>query len=233
MVSGLKMTLIVHIPYNEGVVIVADNQNTYGDYTIEESEPIDKSLVKPEKNFVLVCAGKTLLFQNMYHTLKVDNSIDNTTIKEKIKEYIRTAQSDGTLARTTELPDIEIFLVTRADNTVVSLDMIGQIERDSIKPDSFSTIGSKIIPNQLRSIKFNVSTLTQDDAIQFGIYVINLISEIDKKVGHTKKFGATIIIIPKSTSNTIQKISKSAEELSQENIFKFISVLITQNKIVI
>ncbi|MCK4733555.1 MAG: hypothetical protein KAT65_13970 [Methanophagales archaeon] len=222
------MTLIVHIPYKLGIVIVSDQKNTYLNNDFKpEYGVVDKSLVKPDMGYVLVCAGDTLVYQNMFHTIRTDTSIDCRNIRDRVKEYINAKLKEGRLI--TDTYDIELLIVTKNGDEISSLDMLGATERGTIRTDSFTTIGSHQIPKELVFLKFHVENLELDDAISFGLSTINFVSGIDDGVGHTNEYGASIIIVEKDGG--IRKENRSPEDIKAENIFKCVSKLISESKI--
>lgn len=226
------MTLIIHIPYNSGIVVISDNQNSYLEgYTVKAKEFVEKSYVDLDKNIVIVCAGETLLYKNMFHRLRTDNTIDYTNIIDKIKFYLLGKNKEGILVKQDELADIESIVVTKANGNILSMNMIGHIEQDSIKKASFTTIGSKKIHSQIQMIKFDITALTKDDAIRFGLSLIDYIAVDDNSVGRTNEFGANIIIIPQD-GKIIQK-EITPDSRAPENFFKCIASLINFKKVVI
>lgn len=226
------MTLIIHIPYNSGKLIVSDKQDSFPEgYRIVDKEPIDKSLVDADKEFVVVCAGSTRLYRNMYCTIQADGTVNVDNVKRKIIGYLIEQQRSGLIGGSADLPDVELILLTRKNGNINSTYLISHQEQGSLKNDTFDTIGSKKVHYQTRMIKFIIDNVTREDSINFGLSLLDYVASIDDSVGHTSVFGSTIIDIP--NEGAITKENKRPGDVTPGNLFKCITQLINEDKIVI
>src|SRR3989338_2141256 len=199
------MTLIIHAPYKGGIVLISDLQNSYFDNSnkIDYKEPVKKLFYLFNKDILIGCSGDTLAYQNLYYKLKRDHSLNADNVLQKIKDFIKEIHEESRLSQNISPTDLEICLITKDNDSIKSINLIGYTEKDTIDSDTFSFIGSiKFISPQIRGIKIIKEYFTQEDAIKFGVSLLKYIADLDDSVGGIEKYGCNIVVVDKKEGFT-------------------------------
>lgn len=221
------MTLVVYIPYKDGIVVVSDNQNTFEEKNGEKNaRPTEKCFVNTSKNYAIVCAGFTSVYRKMYYCLKEDSSVDSSNVKNKVKEYIEKERKNTKFGD--DVNALEILIITKNSGELKILDMIDTDELDSIKSTKLWFIGSKHIHSQIWNLQLNPLKISKEDAINLGLSIIEYTAEIDRTIGRVTQYGASLVIFPKETASSL---TEKGAEAKPQNLFKQISILINKGGI--
>lgn len=215
------MTLIFHFPYKNGVVIVADKQETYFD---EDGKKVgdnitEKTLAIQGRNYAIALAGRTKLIEIIINKLVANEKIVATNIVEYIQNYAKNniINEIDTRGEYFDLKGLEIFLVLLDDRNITSIEFLGTESPINLYRGKYKTIGGatyKLSPH-LGEIEFNYDRVEKDDAIDFCIACIDFFSEYDNTI--SIKYGIDIITIDEKEG--IKFENRMSKQLQHKNLF--------------
>lgn len=189
-IISLKMTLIIFIPFNEGVLLMGDKQNTY--LSAGTREPLCKIDLITDEGPVIAGAGSTNAYRATIHRLSHNLSVNHKNIAEKFLEKLKQ-NYDETLRYTSEKLDVTALTVGRVGANIIVKKIEDYLIYD-LDTKKCCAIGSGVdfISPQL---KIDTINRTKSEVIKFGLTLIKYASYTNNLVSAPETYGCDYTII--------------------------------------
>ncbi len=205
-------TLVLLIPYNEGVLLLSDRQSTKNDGTKEEW---DKLSFLENSNIVLgFAADSSEGARTIAQSLK--GSIEEIPF---VEQYRMAYQGLSKYSLTREEKEIVALCVIKRVDTIESYRFTRDLPEllTTSKPIGIGS-GAPIVRPQLDQ---NTNSVSVGVAIEFGKTLIEYASRVANTVGPPSQFGFNIAIVPLSGNISFQRLRP--EQISLEKILYRVS----------
>jgi hypothetical protein len=194
------LTLVLHIPFNQGCLLIADRQETYDDGS---KTNFTKLCSYGDNGPAMGCAGGSDLIRKLFSEVKtIDFSIVENpikTVKERLEQSITEARENAKLIGPGIDPTqlrVEFFFVEIQEGTISSKSfncLWGIKEMDG------NIINA--LPENNKDVKeylIDTSSFSKDKAKRLGVEILRQVSLRDSTVGAPEYHGYDVIEITNS-----------------------------------
>lgn len=192
------MTLIINMPYKEGIIVIADKRNSYDN----SHEDIITKIYKMN-NWAFSCAGKTDLGSNIVYKFKDIK----TDIINEFESYLKEIINDSKYGSGNSF----IICIFLNKTMYIYNNSYRVCEKTLIHPYA---IGNEMSVSMLNNYfdKINTFDYSEKEAIDFGFTFINFCSYFDYTVSSALT-GYDILIYKNNTFDLKEKVISKDDKL--------------------
>ncbi len=206
------MTLVLLIPYNQGVLLISDRQSTRFDGT---KESWDKIAFLEKLNAVIgLAANSSEAAKAIAQSLNLPSNVSLT------EQYGLAYRKLSGYALRIEDKEIEALAIIKKTETIETYKFTRDIPEllSSTKPTGIGSGASIIRPH----LDQNTNMISLEVAIDFGKTLIEYASRVSGSVGPPSQFGFNLGIVPLSGSISLQTLGSQSVSI-EKIMYNFIS----------